>query len=273
MVKWFPELKALQHFAEPDDVGETSTHFQGYLRSLKGLILTCGCCDCHLAATGVIKSGAQDKGELRACLVTLTEMIIVLCHYLAQAVLESAFHPTVQGLRTLYRAFHCHTHYRPQPLDERAEYYESLLRQDFGHHTLVKGYSQAEMYFILFTGYLPPERMNWRRGRRGDECATSWHGICVYRETLLALSDQYSQASRVHIIAGFIEAGGRTCDTVQDGIRFTSDYPHASPFRMSSPDTFNSTEEWTPELNAELVVENIDILRASWRLHNLWIFS
>lgn len=267
VVRWFPELNALRHLGEFDDVGKNSMPPQTYCRCLKNLMHNCGCCQCHSALMPI--NSAQSTSRPRVCLVSLTEMIIILCHCLSQTVLDSALYPTVRGLRGLYQSSNTGWSSRTHSLDtEEALYYPRTHEKG--------GLLPGEIYFELFTGYAHTIGVFSRHRGFGPECASSWHGIRWYSETLLALSDQYGQASRVHVTAGVIESSGRTYSNVHGLAGWSSsEIPTASPFKVSNLDTFDTIKQYMPELDFELVVENVDVLKVAYRIFNqegsLWI--
>ena len=246
VVKWFPELKPLLHFDHVDDVGKPSSHpFLEYSKSMKNLIHNCGCWDCRdaLQRATPFKQG----GEPRVCLVALTVTILVLCHCLVQTVLDSALYPTMKGLREVY---FCISITRP----ERTQYLEGtapaqLIQKRLCRSDITDHYSSFEIYFVLFTRYSPLVNQNSRRRPRGRNLAASRHGICVYSEILIALTDQYSQSSRIHVTAGVIESSGKTYDNVLGGELHGPDLCHMIPNTLITPDTINTVEQWMSEFN------------------------
>ena len=274
VVRWFPELKPLQQFGGFDNVKTRSADPYGeYTSSLKNLIHSCGCSQCCSAITSTTVSSSQTTNGPRVCLAALTETILLLCHLLARTVLDSALYPTVTGLRRFYQSMDKDTQYRLRILeDEMAPAAE--IKKHLGQDEITRDLSQAEIYFVLFTGYNSSRAPTHPERWHGRECAASGHGICVYEEILLALSDQYSQASRIHVTAGVIETSGGTHETVY-GEELESDYPLASALETSDPNTINTLNQWTSKLNVELVATTLEVLKVSYRVSNqqgnVWI--
>ncbi|KAI4131441.1 MAG: hypothetical protein LQ347_002980 [Umbilicaria vellea] len=276
VIKWFPELKPLQDLGKlDDDLEATPTDpYKGYASSLEDLAHHCGCHQCTVTPSSPLTVKINLRNDRwRVCLVSLTEMIISLCHYLAQTVLDSALYPTVVGLREIYRlrkdGRKVESPERSEELQANVE--EDRLRDSFYYHAFENKNPLDKILFLLYTGDVPEYKATRSQirtsiGRIEEVCASSWHGICCYAEVLVALSDQYGHASMVHVTAGVIEANGRTWDTIHGHGESLSDYPGALPLDESNASRFDNIKQSTPELKVEVVVNDINILAVSYKI-------
>lgn len=217
LTHYFPELSvARSHMEEATSMTMLDALSQ-YEMKLAMIESTCACEYCSDSENEDIGDG--QKKEIKYCLVTLLETILVLCRALSGMDVAENLFPTRSGLEWYYEA-QLHVRLREAPDNRFRGEMGPIVRvcenPDISLSNWDKDMRNGHRIFDAARLFAGRDVHASRAPVRIGVSALSVAGVCVYLDTLRGLSLDPQSIGRVHVIPGFIERDGKPFNRVED---------------------------------------------------------